>query len=122
MNPKGSILNRRQLLTISIAFLLSGCANIVPSIPGNYSGPQAQLDDSAIIHTRSKADFFVAESLDANDIDNAMRRTFQASQGNGFGLNTVQFGRPIIAGKSVKIGIKGRTIFAAPILALTGTV
>jgi hypothetical protein len=102
--------------------LLSGCATVAPSIPPNYSGPQARLDDSAIVHSGSKADMFVAEQLDGQDIDNGMRRSQQASQGRGFALTTVQFGRPIVAGKSVVIGVKGRTVFAAPIQALTSTV
>ena len=111
-----------RLATTLTILLLSGCATVAPSIPPNYSGPQARLDDSAMVHSGSKADMFVAEQLDGQNIDNGMRRSQQASQGRGFALTTVPFGRTIVAGKPVKIGVKGRTVFAAPIQALTSTV
>lgn len=111
----------RLAITLSI-LLLSGCASVAPSIPASYSGPQARLDDSGLVHSRSKADLFVAEQLDGQDIDDGMRQAHQASKGKGFALTTVQFGRPIVAGKLVKVGVRGRTIFAAPIQALTSTV
>ena len=111
----------RFATALTILFL-SGCATVAPTVPPNYTGPQARLNDSAVVHTGSKADMFVAERLDGQDIDNGMRQSQQASQGRGFALTAVQFGRPIVAGKLLMIGIKGRTVFAAPIQALTSTV
>ncbi len=114
------MLNRIAIALFLVA--LSGCASLAPSIPGNYSGPQARLEDSAVVHSGSKADLFVAEQLDGKDVDNSLRRTQQASQGRGFALTTVNFGRPIVAGQLVTVAVKGRTIFAAPIQALASTV
>jgi len=115
------LIGRRLSIVLSI-LVLSGCATVAPSIPESYSGPQARLDDSVVIHSDSKSDMFVAEQLDGKDVDNAIRRSQQASQGRGFALTTVQFGRPIVASKPIKVGVRGRTVFAAPIQALTSTV
>jgi hypothetical protein len=111
-----------RLATFLSIVVLSGCATVAPPIPENYAGPRARLDDSALVQSGSKADMFVAEKLNGQAIDNAIWRTQQASQGKGFSLTPVQFGRPIVAGQLVKVGVKGRTVFAAPIQALTSTV
>lgn len=111
-----------RIATALSVILLSGCASLSPSVPADYSGPRARLEDSSIVHSNSKADMFVAEQIDGNDIDNSMRRSQQASQGRGFELTTLPWGRSIVAGRPIKVAVKGRTVFAAPIQALTGTV
>jgi hypothetical protein len=75
-----------------------------------------------VVHSGSKADMFVAEQLNGTDVDNSIRGSRQASNGRGFALTAVQFGRPIVAGQPLTVGVRGRTVFAAPIQALTSTV
>lgn len=111
----------RSVLALTF-FILTGCATVSPSIPENYTGLQARIDDSTLVHSGSKADMFVAEQLNGKDIDNSIRRSLQASSGRGFALTVVQFGRPVVAGEPVKLGVRGKTIYAAPIQALSSTV
>jgi hypothetical protein len=75
-----------------------------------------------VIHSGSKADLFVAEQLDGRDVDNSIRQTQRASHGRGFALTVIPFERPVVAGQLMKLGVKGRTIFAAPIQAMTSSV
>ena len=111
-----------RLSCLTIALALSGCATYSPSVPENYSGPRAQLDDSAKTHSSSKADFFVVEEIDGTKVDNSLNATLRFNQGKGASMSTTLIGRPLVAEKPMKVVIKGRTHFAAPILAMAGTV
>lgn len=112
----------RHLSGLAIALVLTGCATYSPSIPQNYSGPRAQLEDSAKTHNGSKADFFVVEEIDGAKVESSLDATFRANQGKGMSMSPVLISRPLVAEKPLNIGIKGRTHFAAPILAMAGTV
>ncbi len=112
----------RRIVTLAIVFALVGCATYAPSIPANYSGPKAKLEDSATTYGSSKADFFVVEEIDGAKVDNSLNETFRRNQGRGMSMTPYFIDRPLIADKAVKIGIKGRTHFAAPIQELAGTV
>lgn len=112
----------RHLFTVGLAFLIAGCATYSPSIPVGYVGPRAQLEDSAKTFGSSKADFFVVEEIDGLKVDNSLNETLRRNQGRGMSMTTYIFSRPLIAGKSIKIMVKGRTHYAAPIQALMNTV
>lgn len=111
----------RRLAIVASALFLVGCA-YSPSVPENYSGPRASLDDSFKVHNRSKADFFVAETIDGNQIDNSLLATVRANKGRGMIMTPMSIARPLVAENPVKVGVRGRTHHAAPILGLTQTV
>jgi hypothetical protein len=112
----------RRIALLAIVLSISGCATYAPSIPANYTGPTAKLEDSATTYSSTKADFFVVESIDDAKVDNSLNETFRRNNGRGMSMTPYFIDRPLIAEKTVKIGVKGRTHFAAPILALAGTV
>jgi len=118
----GSIILSIRFVTVLSILLLAGCASVSPSIPDNYSGPCATLKDSALIRGRTKADMFVAETLNGEAIENSILQSKRASAGRGFSLKTGIIERQIVAGKPLRVGLKARTVHAAPILALAGTV
>lgn len=112
----------RHLPILALTLVLTGCATYAPSVPENYSGPRAQLDDSVKVYSGSKADFFVVEEIDSMQVESSLNATLRANQGRGASMSPVLVGRPLVAEKPLKISIKGRTQFAAPILAMTNTV
>lgn len=112
----------RHLATLGLALLLTGCATYSPSVPDGYVGPRAQLEDSAKTFSSSKADFFVVEEIDGSKVDNSLNETLRRNQGRGMSMTTYFVSRPLIAGRPIKITVKGRTHYAAPIQALTSTV
>lgn len=111
-----------RLAILSFALLVTGCSIYSSSVPENYAGPRAQLNDSIRSQSRTKADFFVAEEIDGRRIDHSLDETFRKNRGRGFSLTSYQLGRPLVAGKSIKVLIMGRTYYAAPIQELTGRV
>ena len=66
-----------------MALALAGCATYSPSVPENYSGPQAQLEDSAKTYSGSKADFFVVDEINGAKVDNSLNATVRSNQGRG---------------------------------------
>ena len=119
-------MNRRFAIpkfAITLAVALTGCATTYPpASPPNTSAPRAQLDDSTTTHGTSKADFFVVEEIDGAKVNNSLNETLRRNQGKGMAMTPSIVSRPVIADKPLKLLIKGRTHFAAPILALAGTV
>ena len=112
----------RRLSCVAVILVLAGCATYLPSVPDNYNGPRAQLEDSANTHSSSKVDFFVAEEIDSAKVDNSLNATLRANQGRGMFMTPTFTSRPLVAERPVKVQVRGRTHFAAPILALAGTV
>lgn len=112
----------RRLFVVCLAVLAAGCATYAPSVPTGYAGPRAQLDDSSSAYTGSKADFFIAEQIDGANIDNSLDETGRRNAGSGMRMTPYAFQRELVAEKPVKVAIRGRTRYAAPIQALMGTV
>ena len=112
-----------RLATI-VCFTLSitGCATYASSVPEGYDGPRAELYDSFITHSGSKADFFVVEQIDGADVDNGLNETYRRNQGHGMFMTAFFNKRPLVAEKPLKVAIKGITHYAAPIQAIFGTV
>lgn len=112
----------RRFFALAVLFSVVGCASYGPSVPDSYRGPTALLEDSAKTYSGKKADFFVAEELDGLKIDTSLHATVRANQGKGMYMTPAFISRQMIAGKPVKVAIRARTHYAAPILELTGTV
>ncbi len=105
-----------------LALSMTGCATFAPSVPEGYTGPQAVLEDSAKVHGSSKADFFVVEQINGADVDNSLNETFRRNKGRGLAMTPYFISRPLVADQPLKVAVKGRTHYAAPIQALTRTV
>lgn len=114
------MIRRIAMLAVSLSF--TGCATFSPSIPENYNGPKAYIEDSAEVHSYSKVDFFVVEAIEETDINNSVYETRRGNRGRGMRMTPYLTGRPVVAGRPIKIELRGRTEFAAPIQALTSTV
>jgi hypothetical protein len=112
----------RRAVIVCLALVAAGCATYAPSVPEGYAGPRAQLDDSATTNSSSKADFFVAEQIGGASVYNSLNETFRRNQGRGMNMTPYFVNRSLVAEKPVKILVKGRTHYAAPIQALTSTV
>lgn len=112
----------RQTTAVFVALAITGCASRAPSIPEGYTGPQAQLDDSAKTYGSSKADFFVVEQIEGADVDNSLHETLSRNRGKGMHMTPYFITRAVMAEKPIKVALKGRTHYAAPIQALTRTV
>ncbi len=112
----------QRFFAFSIILMISGCATYAPSLPENYSGPTALVEDSAKVHSNSKADFFVVNEVDGAEIDNSMGETFRRNYGRGMSMTPYYLNRRIVAEKPLKLTVLGRTVYAAPILAFTNKV
>ena len=106
---------------ILTAVALAGCATNQPSVPQLYAGPRATLKDTVRVHGGSKADFFHVSHVDDKQIENNRIKTRSANRGRGMQLVPIHVQREIAA-RPTKLTIVARTEYAAPILALTGTV
>lgn len=112
----------RRLFLVSAALALAGCAHYAPSVPENYAGPRASLEDSAKAYGSSKADFFVVESINGAAVDHSLNETLRRNRGRGMYMEPYFIPRAVVAGQPVVVGLKGRTHYAAPILVLTNDV
>lgn len=108
--------------TLGLMLLLGGCVTYVPTIPEGYSGPRATVRDTALTHSSSKVDFFVAERVNGGAIESSINKTLAANYGRGFMMDPKFIEHELPAGKAVTISVRGRTEYAAPILALTQAV
>jgi hypothetical protein len=113
---------KNLLSAVAISIFIAGCATALqPSIPVGYTGPTAVLKDTSDVLSGRKANLFFADAIDANKIENSEHATFMANQGRGMNMVPKVIERPIPA-RPLQIELVGRTEYAAPILALTGTV
>lgn len=112
----------RRFAILCLALLAAGCATYSPSVPEGYTGPRAQLDDAITTSGNSKSDFFVVEQIDGASVDNSLYETRRKNQGRGMNMTPYVISRPLVAGKPIKVLVRGRTDYAMPIQALTGTV
>lgn len=103
------------------AVLVAGCASIEPPVPAGHVGPVAILKDSAKSYGSRKADLFYAAEVDGRRIEDSRSRTDKANRGAGFSMTPALVERNIPA-KAAEIKIVARTVYAAPILAMTNDV
>lgn len=111
----------RTLVVLTSFATLTACSTFKTAVPEGYSGPTATLKDSDDTYSASKADMFYALTVNGNDVDNARFSTRRANEGRGMMMAVQKFERKIPATPQA-INIVGRTIFAAPIQAMTSTV
>lgn len=112
---------KKIITCLILASALAGCVTYQPSIPAGYAGPTATIKDSATTLSGSKADFYYVELIDGAKVQNSRINTRVANQGRGMSMTPVVVDRQVPA-RPVKLSVTGRTEYAAPIQALTGTV
>lgn len=112
---------KRLTLLVLVSIVLSGCATFHPSIPEGYSGPIATIKDSEKRIDGGKADMFYLSHVDGKEIRSSRTATISASHGLGNTLKTVLLENEVPTGSHV-FSIVGKTVYAMPIRALTGTV
>lgn len=106
---------------ICILPLLSLAACVSTSLPKGYSGPTANLKDSAQTHSNSKADLFCVTKIDDRNIADSLTATLVGKQGMGFILIPSILERPLPA-QPITLELKARTVYAAPIQEMFGKV
>ncbi len=112
----------KRLVSLTIvSVLLTGCATLHPSIPDGYTGPTATIKDTAKKIDSGKADIFYLSHIDGKEIINSRSETMGASYGRGNYLSMVILNNSVPA-QEHSFTIVGRTEYAMPIRALTGTV
>ncbi len=100
--------------------LVSGCATYSP-VPENYQGPVSTIASSQKRHSISKADIFYLSRVDGQNIRSSLNATREASYGQGPVLTT-KLVSTRVPSREGTFTLVGRTEYAAPIQALTGTV
>lgn len=104
-----------------ISLLISGCVSYAPSLPEDYRGPVAFVQDTEFRIDAGKADLFYLHAIDGREIYNSRIRSRSASSGNGNQLTTVLQENKVQSGERV-LTIVGRTAYAMPARAWAGTV
>lgn len=114
-------MKRLLLLSFSLValFFLGGCVSYAPTIPAGYTGPRSTIRDTALVHGSSKVDFFTAEKVNGSEIEDSATKTRVANQGRGFMMSPEYVEHEVPAGQPVRLEIRARTSYAAPILELT---
>lgn len=92
---------------------LSGCT-LAPSIPADYWGPQAKIEDSYNVNSAKTADFFYLDKIDGQKIWDSRYSTNQASRGHGSVMTPRAIDRSVPARQAI-FQIVGRTYYVAPI-------
>jgi hypothetical protein len=107
---------RRQCILLGLV-LLAGCETAPVTGPQAPAGPRARLDETAKVHSTSKADFYVVTDINGLAVKNSMAETFSRNYGRGMVMTPYFVNQDLPAGQPVKIGVMARTYFAAPALA-----
>lgn len=100
--------------------LLGGCESLPESAAPALTGPQARVDESGLVHSRSKADFFVVTAIDGKDVRHSLYETLVRNHGRGSVMTPVFLSHALPAGRPVKLALMGRTTHASPALSLMG--
>lgn len=89
--------------------------------PEDYRGPTATIQDTEHRIDRGTANLFYLESIDGKRINTSRTESLRASYGQGDVLDTVLLKNWVPAQRQV-FTIVGRTTYAMPMRAMTGTV
>lgn len=107
------------ILSILSLFLLGGCVTYAPTIPAGYTGPRATIRDTALVQSGSKVEFFTVEAVNGGKVQDSATKSRIANQGRGFMMSPEYVEHELTAGQPLRIEIRARTSYAAPILELT---
>ncbi len=106
---------------IALAVAVSGCAHYQPSMPADYTGPKANIEDTRKYYSGSHVDLFYLTHVDGMEIENARIKTLRANSGRGFSMSAVTATNPIPA-RPVVLTLKARTMYGAPILEMVNAI
>jgi hypothetical protein len=112
---------KRIVLLIITSVILSGCATYHKTIPDEYAGPTATIQDTAKVADSGKADFFYLSYIDGKRIEDSRIKSMVASHGLGNYLKIVLLENSVPSEEHI-FTIVGRTEYAMPIRALAETV
>lgn len=104
----------KALPALVLSLLLAGCATVSNPVPEGYTGPVVPLADTGRQEDGSKGQFFAALEIDGREIQNAIRETRMASNGQGFSLSSRYTTRDVPV-RAMKVKLIGTHQTAAPI-------
>ncbi|TVT68372.1 MAG: hypothetical protein FHP92_20160 [Denitromonas halophila] len=104
----------KNIISVVVIILLAGCASFSPSLPENYSGDTATIDDSFQRLSRSKAKFYYIQQLNDKNIRNALTATYGATEGRGAQLIAMGASR-LVPAEPLSLYVVGRVYHSAPI-------
>ena len=93
--------------------MLGGCATY-KMVPDGYTGPTVTVKDTTIRESTGKGSIFYVESINGNEVFNALKATGRASYGQGFRLTLVPDWRSVKV-EPMKLKLIGTHVTAAPI-------
>ncbi|MEW5787427.1 MAG: hypothetical protein AB1899_06195 [Pseudomonadota bacterium] len=105
------------LASVVLACTVSGCAHYESSLPADYTGPKAFIEDTSKIHSSRHAELFFLTHVDGREIQDSRSKTLGRNRGRGFMMDAVTSVNPVPA-HPVVLTLKARTLYAAPILEL----
>jgi hypothetical protein len=112
----------KQLLGAAILCVsLTGCTTYYPTIPEDYEGPSAVIEDSENRIDSGKADLFYLSHVNKKPLRNSRKQSLTRSYGMGNFLTTILL-KHTVAAEEQTFSIVGRTTYAMPGRALLGTV
>ncbi|TVO59043.1 hypothetical protein [Denitromonas halophila] len=104
----------QNIISVVVIILLAGCASFSPSLPENYSGDTATIDDSFQRLSRSTAKFYYIRQLNDKNIQNALTATYEATEGRGAQLIAMGASR-LVPAEPLSLYVVGRVYHSAPI-------
>ena len=111
---------RRLALVLSASVVVAGCATFEEPVPPAYTGPTAEVKDSAVTPSNSLAYIFELQAIDGKRLRSSSIATRTANAGRGMSQTAVVVDRKIPAVPS-KVSLGASTQYAAPILAMLGS-
>jgi hypothetical protein len=102
-----------SIAAIATAAIVAGCANYDP-IPKGYTGPTAQVVDTATQEDSHKAQIFAVLEIDGHPVNNAFIETEKASHNKGLTLLARSWGRSVPV-KPMQLKIRASHTTGAPI-------
>ncbi|WP_052713012.1 hypothetical protein [Pseudoalteromonas rubra] len=112
----------KQVWLLLSLLMLSGCATTYSPIPDNYNGPKSTIGSTEKRHSTSKADMFFLYKVNGKLIDNSLGASRSATYGQGFALTTSHVTTAVPSSEPITLTLVGRTVYAAPVQTLSGTV
>ncbi len=96
----------------------AGAAFASDTLPEGYDGPVAAIHDSIARAAGAPLAFYMVTRMGGLDVDNSLRSSRLASQGQGMRFTVLTLSRDVPAGRSLVLTLEGQTAYAAPIAAL----